>query len=384
MSMLKIAIIAGEPSGDLLASALIKELKLQTNDQITFMGIGGKSMQQEGFHSSFDMSILSVAGFGLDLITKLPKILRIRSKIIKQIIKFKPDVFIGVDAPDFNFYIEKKLKEKGIKTIHYISPSIWAWRYERIYSIKKSTDLMLCAFPMEEEIYKKEGILAKFVGHSLATQIPLDVNIEAARENLQINNQKLIFTVLIGSRISELKRHMMIFVKACNIISDQLSNSHPLLFLFPVVNNESERLLQEFFSKIKVNFEYKIIINQTQEAVISSNQVLCKSGTVALEVALCKKPFIATYRVSSLTALILKYKLKSKFVTLPNIILQEEVVPEILQDEATAENLADNFIKLFNDEARRDYMTRKFYELHQMLMPKANTPGTAVLEFLKC
>jgi lipid-A-disaccharide synthase len=382
--MLKVAIIAGEPSGDLLASGLIRELKLQTNNAISLMGIGGKHMKLEGFNSSFDMSILSVGGFGLDLVIRLPKILWIRSKIIKQIIEFKPDVFIGVDAPDFNFYIEKKLKELGIKTIHYISPSIWAWRYERIYAIKKSTDLMLCAFPMEEEMYLKEGIRARFVGHLLADKIDLNIDNSQALKKLQIEENTIVFTILVGSRAAEFKRHAKIFIEACNLITKEFPLSQSVIFLFPVVSEKGQRLLNQAFNLTPPNFHYKIIVNLTREAIMASSQVLAKSGTVTLEVALYKKPLIVSYKVSPLTALILKRKLKSKFVALPNILLQEEIVPEILQDEATPMNLAKSFLNLYQDVKHKEYIKSKFYELHEKLKYNASFRASSeILEFLK-
>ena len=184
--MLRVAIIAGEPSGDMLAHRLIHEMKNYSSEPIEFIGIGGQLMKSEGFHSSFDMEILSVGGYGVDVISAIPKILSIRLQIIKQILDFKPDVFIGVDAPDFNFYVEKKLKQHGIKTVHYVSPTIWAWRYNRIFKIKKSTDLMLCIFPMEEALYNRENIKAKYIGHHLADQIEIDIDTAYYKNKLNL------------------------------------------------------------------------------------------------------------------------------------------------------------------------------------------------------
>ncbi len=209
--MLKIAIIAGEPSGDMLGSRLMHALKLKASQDIQFMGIGGDNMHQEGLTSSYNMDILSIGGYSIDVFMAIPKILIIRQKIIKQIIDFKPDVFIGVDAPDFNFYVEKKLKQAGIKTVHYVSPTIWAWRYERIFKIKKSTDLMLCLFPMEEPMYLKENIQAKFIGHHLADQIETDIDINLYKNKLNLTN-KQVFTVLVGSRKREVNSLGTIFL----------------------------------------------------------------------------------------------------------------------------------------------------------------------------
>lgn len=378
--MLKIAIIAGEPSGDLLASDLMSKLKKLTSENIEFLGIGGKLMQQEGLLSSYPMHVLAVGGFGFDLLFKIPQILYIRFKIIKKIIAFKPDVFIGVDAPDFNFYVEKKLKLKGIRTIHYVSPSLWAWRYDRIYSIKRSTDLVLCLFPFEESIYKKAGINAKYVGHMLADKIELDIDSKYYKEQLNVSNFNNVFTVLTGSRVGEVKRLAKVFIAACAIINKHYSDA---IFLFPFSDPNLEDIFLELFNSSKVNFNYKVLLNETLTAIKASDMVLAKSGTVTLEVALSKKPMIISYILSSISAYIVRKKMTIKYVGQPNIILNEEVVPEIIQEEATAENLAKNFIKIYDDKEKVKYIVNKFYELHNMLMINASyNAAKTILEFL--
>lgn len=378
--MLKIAIIAGEASGDLLASDLMSKLKVLTNENVEFLGIGGKLMQQEGLISSYPMHILSVGGFGLDLILKIPKIVYIRYKIIKKILDFKPDVFIGVDAPDFNFYIEKKLKLKGIKTIHYVSPSLWAWRYDRIYNIKKSTDLVLCLFPFEENIYKKEGINAKYVGHMLADKIELDIDSKYYKEQLHIANFNNVFTILVGSRVGELKRLSKVFIDTCSIINKHYSDS---IFLFPFSDPSLEDSFLELLQTSNINFNYKTLLNETLCAIKASDMVLAKSGTVTLEVALSKKPMIISYILSPLSIFIVRKKMTTKYVGQPNIILNEAIVPEIIQEEATAKNLADIFIKIYDDKERVSYIKNKFYELHKMLKINASyNAAKTILDFL--
>ncbi|MDQ5920582.1 MAG: lipid-A-disaccharide synthase [Pseudomonadota bacterium] len=374
--MLRIAIVAGEPSGDILAAKLIHQLKLQYSGNIEFFGIGGDKMAQEGFISYHTMDTLSIGGYGLDVILSIPKILVVRSKIIKQIIAFKPDVFIGVDAPDFNFYVEKKLKQAGIKTVHYVSPTIWAWRYKRIFKIKKSTDLMLCIFPMEEALYAKEQIRAKFVGHLLADEIELNVDTNSYKRNLDLSG--IVFSVLVGSRKSEIQSLGLIFIEACNLISQSIPG---VTFLFPVVNQYGYDLLTQTLNSAEVNFKYKLLINQTREAICASDMVLAKSGTVTLEVALCKKPLIISYKVSKFTEWLLKKKLYIKHVGLPNILLNELVAEELLQDVATPQNLARHFIELYQNKDRQQYMIDKFYQLHNMLKNNASSKAAqAVLE----
>jgi lipid-A-disaccharide synthase len=374
--MLKVAIIAGEPSGDMLAARLIHEL--QSKAQVEFIGIGGELMKLEGFHSSYNMEILSVGGYGLDVLKAIPKILSIRLKIIKQIIDFKPDVFIGVDAPDFNFYVEKKLKQNGIKTVHYVSPTIWAWRYNRIFKIKKSTDLMLCLFPMEEVLYRKENIKAKYIGHHLADQIEMDIDANYYKTKLNLSGT--VFCVLFGSRKSEINSFAKIFIETCNLIHKTIPDA---VFVCPMVNKSLHDLFLEVLEAVNVDFKYQVLINQTGDAIKASDMVLAKSGTVTLEVALCKKPIIISYKVSKFTEWLLKKRLYIKFVGLPNILLNEEVAPELLQDDANPENLAANFVALYNNKSRQKYMIDKFYSLHQTLARNASVEGAnAILELI--
>lgn len=376
--MLTIAIIAGEPSGDMLAARLIHELKLQAQEEIQFIGIGGDKMAAEGFTSSYNMEILSVGGYGLDVIKAVPKILSIRLKMIKQIVDANVDVFIGVDAPDFNFYVEKKLRQKGIKTVHYVSPTIWAWRYNRIFKIKKTTDLVLCIFPMEAPMYAKENIKAKFIGHHLADQIELDVDTAYYKNKLEL--QGTVFSILVGSRKSEVTSLGKIFIETCNLIEKQIPGA---TFLFPLVNQSMHDLFIETIKTSNINFKYKLLINQTSDAIRASDMVLAKSGTVTLEVALCKKPLIISYKISKFTEWLLRKRLYIKFVGQPNILLNEAVAPELLQDDANPETLSKNFVDLYQDKPRQKYMIDKFYDLHHTLRKNASVEAAkAVLDLV--
>lgn len=375
---LKVAIIAGESSGDVLGARLMSELIKTSTVPIEFIGIGGDKMMSHGFSSSFDMSVLSVGGYGLDVIKAIPKILWIRKQIIKQIIEFKPDVFIGVDAPDFTLYIERVLRKKGIKTVHYISPTIWAWRYNRIYAIKKSTDLMLCIFPMEEAIYHKEGIAAKFVGHPLANSIEFNIDTDYYKQKLGLSG--IVFTMLVGSRRSEIKNLAKIFIQSCDLISHDVATAN---FIFPFVNRNTAMLFESYLKELSPQFKYQILINQTSDAIKASDMVIAKSGTVTLEVALCKKPLIITYKISKFTEWIVKRKIKINYVGQPNILLNQLAAPELLQNEANPQNIAKHFLHLYHDSDAQSKMIDKFRQLHtELFQNKQNVGALAILELL--
>lgn len=383
---LKIAIIAGEPSGDMQAASLIAALHAISTEPIHFMGIGGEQMAKTGFVSLYSMDILSVGGYGFDVLVSIPKIYMLFRKITKDIIKFEPDVFIGVDAPDFNFHVEKKLKQYGIKTIHYISPTIWAWRYERIFKIKQTTDFMLCIFPMEEAMYRKENIPAKFIGNPLADKIECDIDSLVYKKvlcaNMPFSVSSKMFTVLVGSRKAEIKRLASSFIDACSIIAEQIGE--PIVFLFPFAKQSTHDAFLQVMQQKMVKFQYQVLLNCTSDAIKAADLVLSKSGTVTLEVALCKKPMVISYKVSKLTEWIIRRKIKIKYVGQPNILLDEEVAKELLQDDATPEAIAQEMLKLYKDNTRQQYVIKRFYDLHKMLRrDAANCGARAVLEFIQ-
>lgn len=375
--MLKIAMIAGEASGDMLASSLISALKQSYRGEVEFVGIGGRMMQEAGLTSWHKMETLSVMGY-LEVIKSLPAILKIRKAVLKQLLEYKPDVFIGVDAPDFNFYIEHKLKQAGIKTVHYISPTIWAWRYERIYNIKKSTDLMLCIFPFEEEIYHSEGMHAKFIGHPMANEMPLDVDTPHFRELLSLPANKTIYTVLCGSRIREINNLAAILIQTCNNIFTAITDAY---FVFPFANSATQKLFEKHLQQAQVKFPYQTLLNQTRNALSASDYVLAKSGTVSLETALCKKPMLICYKINKLTEWMVRRKIKIKYVGQPNIIAGREIIPEFLQEKANPLEMSEFMIRLHQDKSLRDKMISEFYQLHRQLRQDASVEGArAILE----
>ena len=378
--MLKIAMIAGEESGDMLASSLISSIKKQYDKPIEFVGIGGKLMQEQGFKSWHNMETLSVMGY-LEVIKSLPQLIKLRYTILKELLAYQPDVFIGVDAPDFTFFIENKLKKAGIKTVHYISPTIWAWRYERIFKIKKSTDLMLCIFPFEEEIYHRENIQAKFIGHPMANDIELDIDSQKSRIELNLPLDTNIFTILSGSRTREVESLAQILIETCHKINDKIEHSH---FVFPFANETTKQIMQAHLKNSKVDFNYTLVLNNTRSALKASTMVIAKSGTVSLEAALCKKPMLICYKINKFTEWMIRRKIKIKYVGQPNIIAGREIVREFLQEDANSQMMADYMIDLYYDKTRQQQMVADFYQLHNQLRQDASTTASkAILELIQ-
>ena len=380
--MLKIAMIAGEASGDMLASSLISVLQKQYAGEIEFVGIGGRMMSEVGFKSWHNMETLSVMGY-IEVIKSLPQLIKLRYQVLKELLEYKPDIFIGVDAPDFTFFIENKLKQAGIKTVHYISPTIWAWRYERIHKIKQSTDLMLCIFPFEEAIYAKENMAAKFIGHPMANEIEMEIDTPYYRQKLGLAQDKIIYTVLSGSRKREVESLALILIETCNLIHAQIKNS---LFVFPFANQSTLDIMQQFLSSAQVQFEYKLVLNLTRDALKACDYAIAKSGTVSLEAALCKKPMLICYKINKFTEWMLRRKITIKYVGQPNIIAGKEIIKEFLQEDANPIAMSNYMLELQTNPAKRQAMLNEFEQLHRQLRQDASVEGAkAILELAaKC
>ena len=380
--MLKIAMIAGEASGDMLASSLISALQKQYAGKIEFVGIGGRMMSEAGFKSWHNMETLSVMGY-IEVIKSLPQLIKLRYQVLKELLEYKPDIFIGVDAPDFTFFIENKLKQAGIKTVHYISPTIWAWRYERIHKIKQSTDLMLCIFPFEEAIYAKENMAAKFIGHPMANEIEMEIDTPYYRQKLGLAQDKIIYTVLSGSRKREVESLALILIETCNLIHAKISQS---LFVFPFANQSTLDIMQQFLSSAQVQFEYKLVLNLTRDALKACDYAIAKSGTVSLEAALCKKPMLICYKINKFTEWMLRRKITIKYVGQPNIIAGTEIVKEFLQEDANPVAMSNYMLELHTNSAKRQAMLNEFEQLHRQLRQDASVEGAkAILELAaKC
>ena len=347
--MKTIAIVAGESSGDLLGSHLIKSLKSVRSD-LKFIGIAGPKMMKEGANSFFLMEELSVRGY-FEAFRKLFHLIKLRKTLLKQILNEKPDLFIGVDAPDFNFWIEKQLKKKGVPVIHYVSPSIWAWRGNRLRKIKKSIDHILTIFPFEKNIYSKANIQATFVGHPLAEMIQFNPNKKKAQDKLKIINTYKVIALLPGSRQGEVKWHAQLLIDSATEISKKIRD---VKFLVPLPTRETYDIFSKtLFKNTHAELDIQLLIGHASDAINAADLVIVASGTATLETALYKKPMIVIYKMSSISWQILKRMRYLPFVSLPNILLNKFVVPELLQGDATSENISSKAFEILKDAPYR-------------------------------
>ena len=363
--MAKIAILAGEPSGDLIAGQLMAYINSKEKN-VEFIGVGGPSMKQQGLKSFFDYSNLSLYGV-FQVIPNIPKLVFLRYKLIKYLKNEKPDIFIGVDAPDFNFYIEKKLKQSDIPTFHYVAPSVWAWRPKRVYKIKKTTDHILSIFPHEKPLFEKVGIQTTFVGHPLANKIPLKSNMYKYRKLLKINPKELVIALLPGSRMGELRAHADILLETAQNLLEVYPNAK---FLIPV-NNDTNMIFIQARVKSNPTKNLKLIKGKVDEILSSSNIAIAASGTASLQIALHKKPMIIIYRGSWISYFVWKMVRLIPHVSLPNILLNEDIVPEMLQHRATPTLLSKKACEIIKDKRYLKKIESKFYKLHKDL--KKNT-----------
>ncbi len=362
---LRIALVAGEPSGDILGARLIRALK-SIHPYCQFEGIGGPQMLAEGMTSWFPMERLSVMGL-VEVLGRLRELLGIRKNLKQRWIENPPAAFIGIDAPDFNLPLERKLKNAGIKTVHYVSPSVWAWREKRVLSIAKSTDLMLCLLPFEKAFYDKHNVDAKFIGHTLADEMPIEVDSAAAKANLGLKAQQRYVALLPGSRGGEVERLAPLFIETAQWL---LHKDPELYFLLPAANQQRREQIEALLDT--VDLPMTIFDGQSRDVMAAADVVLMASGTAALEAMLLKKPTVVSYKMAPLSYAIISRLLKVKYVSLPNLLADELLVPELLQDNATVDNLgAEIWQRLENPQAANEIQAR-FTELHQLLKRDAS------------
>ena len=375
--MPKLACVAGEPSGDLLAAPVLSALN-QIPDMVGLevYGIGGPRMQAEGMRSDWPMETLSVRGY-VEAIKQLPAILKLRKELITNLLgEGRPDVYLGVDAPDFNLGVELQLRKVGIPTLHLVSPSIWAWRAGRIQKIAKAVDRMLCIFPFETEIYDRAGIASTYVGHPLASDIPLEPNVNQARQKivqtLSVPNnalEGLVIAVLPGSRGSEIELIAPIFFDTMQLLADRLKGQK-LNFIIPVATPRLRAPLEQLLLNAKngnPDIQIHLLDGMADEVLEASDVVLIASGTATLQAALWKKPMVISYKVPWLTAQIMKRQGYLPYVGLPNILCGEFVVPELLQDDASPENLANAVQEWLNHPAKVNDLKTRFAQMHETL-----------------
>ena len=375
----RIAMVAGEASGDLLGSHLIAALKGRLPDAV-FYGIGGGKMHAQGFDAWWPMEKLAVMGY-VDALKHYREISGIRRQLKKRLLEIKPDIFIGIDAPDFNLGLETTLKSAGIKTIHYVSPSIWAWRGGRIKKIARAVHRVLALFPMEPPLYEKERIPVTYVGHPLADIIPLETNQRLVREKLAMPRDIPVFALLPGSRQGELAMMAETFVETAKIIRDRfLPNAQ---FIVPLTTRETRLQFEmAIYTKQASDVPFRLLFGHAQDALGAADVSLVASGTATLEAALIKRPMVITYKIARLSYWIMKRMAYQPFVGLPNVLAGREVVPEILQDKATPENLAEALMKLYEDKENAEAVAEVFTEIHHQL--RQNTAEKAASAVIEC
>ena len=375
--MPKLACVAGEPSGDLLAAPVLSALnQIPDMSGLEVYGIGGPRMQAEGMDSVWPMETLSVRGY-VEAIKQLPAILKLRKELIAHLLgEGRPNVYLGIDAPDFNLGVELQLRKAGIPTLHFVSPSIWAWRAGRIKKIAQAVERMLCIFPFETEIYDRAGVASTYVGHPLASDIPLEPNTGAAREkmaktlNIGISSlDGIVIAVLPGSRSSEIELIAPIFFETMQLLTEKLKGQK-LHFLIPVATPRLHEPLEQLLLKVKninPDIQIHLLDGMADEVLEASDVVLIASGTATLQAALWKKPMVISYKVPWLTAQIMKRQGYLPYVGLPNILCGEFVVPELLQDEATPEKLAMAILGWLESPIQVAQLKVRFTQMHETL-----------------
>ena len=377
---LRIALIAGEASGDVLGASLIQAIAVRRPDA-EFFGIGGPKMIAAGLTSAYEQEKLAVRG-AIEVLKHLPEILAIRRGIIAQLMDWKPDVLIGIDAPDFNLPIERRLKCAGIPTVHYVSPTVWAWRRGRAKKIIAAVNQLLCLFPFEPACYKGEAIDPVFVGHPLADEINPEIDRAQQRAALNLPGGAPLITLMPGSRRSELDYHAPIFIDTANRIAKELPEAQ---FLVPLATPATREHFQAALDQYgDPALRIRILFGHAREALSASDLALVCSGTATLEAALVRCPMVVTYKFSASSAWIYKRMRYLPWVGLPNILLGRLLVPELLQDDATPEKLSAELINLWRSPARRAEMVREFGIIHQKLrQDSASRAAEAVLSCIR-
>jgi lipid-A-disaccharide synthase len=378
--MTRIGIIAGEASGDFLAAELIKAIREQVPDAV-FEGIAGPRMVAEGCNAIFDAEELSVMGL-VEVLKHLPRLLKIRKHIRQYFLANPPDVFIGVDAPDFNLPLERTLKAADIPTVHYVSPSVWAWREKRVEKIGRSVDLMLTLFPFENRVYEKHGIPVKFVGHPLAEVIPDDVDQQALRQDFGLPADKPVVAILPGSRMGEVSRLARDFIATAKWCWERNHNIH---FIAPFATGRTRNLFENILQESGAgNLPVTLVDGQSREVMGAADVVLLASGTATLEALLLKRPMVIAYRLSPLTYQLAKRLIKVPYYSLPNNLAGEYLVQEITQDDVRAERLGPALMELLENPSKTSMLLDKFSSIRkQISLDSSKQAAEAILQLIR-
>jgi len=371
------AIIAGEASGDILGAGLIRSLRTRYPNA-RFVGIGGDEMIAEGFHSLVPMERLSIMGL-VEVLGRIRELFSIRSRLLSYFFATPPDVVIGIDSPDFTLAIERRCREAGIPSVHYVSPSVWAWRQKRIFKIAKSVDLMLTLLPFEARFYEEHRVPVAFVGHPLADRIPLVPETGKARQELGLDENVPLLAILPGSRAGEVERLGTLFLEAARWIQARRPD---VQLVIPCVNREREKQVRDLIEALKVKLQVTIVRGRSREVMAASDVVLLASGTATLEAMLLKKPMVVGYRLSNLSYTLISRLVKVPHVSLPNLLARQPLVPELLQDDATPESLGSAVLERLENQQERDRLVEAFTDLHLTLRQDADEKAAQAISRL--
>lgn len=377
-----IAIVAGEISGDILGAGLIRALKMHY-PHARFIGVAGERMLNEGCETLFDMEELAVMGLA-EVVKHLPRLLKRRKQVIDTMLTLKPDIFIGIDAPDFNLGVEEKLKAKGIKTIHYVSPSVWAWRQNRVHKIARATNLVLAFLPFEKAFYDRFNVPCRFIGHTMADAIALKPNRQEACRLLKLDENQRYMAILVGSRGSEVNFLTEPFLKTAQLLKETYPD---IRFLVPLVNNKRKEQFQAIKAQVAPELEVVILEGNARAAMIVAEATLLASGTAALEAMLCKSPMVVGYKMKPLTYRLAQRLVKTDYISLPNLLANAPLVPELIQEECNPENLAKHLSVYLSQEPadiiQKNELKQRFMQLHQLIQCDADAQAAqAVVDVL--
>jgi len=372
--ILSIGIVAGEESGDRLGAALITEIK-SFYPKATFRGMAGPQMLLKGCTAEASITELSVMGL-VEVVRNWPRLSRLRDRLIKSFVDDPPDVFIGIDVPDFNLYIEKKLKAEGIPTVHYVCPQIWAWRENRARKLRESTDRLLAIFPFEQVFFQKHGINTEFVGHPLARELPFCPNKVDAKVALGLDKDKAVIAIMPGSRLQEITSHLPVFVEAAKIVAKSTEGTQVVI---GVVNSYHNEVAQA----VCKGSGFDVHVRNSRELLTAADAAIVASGTVTLEALLCRTPMVVGYRMSPVSYYFLKRLITIDKIALPNILSNSDLVPEYIQSEMTPENLSRKVLQYFANKKNIDAFSRSAEAIHLSLVNNTENAGDVVCKLIK-